>query len=88
MNSIIVMDASCQIITRYQMIGAITICDRILSCSDKFKQNFNIRFLIKNRFIHTITTYFIIIPQKENNRNLYQSCGYSLATVDNNDTVS
>gem|GEM_PF-6175304 len=70
MNFIIVMDAGCQIIARYQMMRSIAIRDRILSCSDKFKQNFNIRFLIKNSFIHASTTFFIIIPQKENNRNL------------------
>ena len=31
---------------------------------------------------------FLIVPQKENNRNSYQSCGYSLNWFDNNDTVS
>ena len=62
MDFIIVMDTRCQIIARYQMMRAIAIRSRILSCSNKFKQNFNIRLLIKNSFVHTITTLFNIIP--------------------------
>ena len=62
MNFIIMMDTSCQIIARYQMMRAIAIRSRILSCSNKFKQSLNIRFLIINSFVHTITTLFVMIP--------------------------
>ena len=58
MNVIIVMDTGCQIIACYQMHRAIAICGRILSCPDKFKYNFNIRFSIKNCFLHTITAFY------------------------------
>ena len=57
MNVIIVMDTGCQIIACYQMHRAIAICGRILSCPDKFKHNFNIRFSIKNCYFHTITAF-------------------------------
>ena len=58
MNVIIVMNASCQIIACYQMMGTIAIHGRVLSCSNKFKQDFNIWLLIKNCFFHTITAFF------------------------------
>lgn len=54
---IIVVDTGCQIIARYQMHRTIAICNRGLSCSDKFKCNFNIGLSIKNCFFHVITIF-------------------------------
>ena len=81
MNIIIVMDTGCQIIACYQMHRAIAICGRILSYPDKFKQDFNIRFSIKNCFFHTITTFLkLLYHNKTKTANLlYQKCGSYLA---------
>ena len=81
MNFIIVMDAGCQIIVRYQMHRAIAICCRIPSYSDKFKYNFNIGLSIKNYFFHTITAFFLLYHKKEITVTLYQDYGCFLVEI-------
>ena len=76
MDFIIVMDTRCQIIARYQMMRAIAIRGRIISCSVKFKQNFNIRFLIINSFVHTITPFLSLYYKNDRTATYYQDCGF------------
>ena len=63
------------------MHRAIAICGRILSCPDKFKHNFNVRFSIKNCFFHTITTFLKLLYHKKTKTAtlLYQNCDFYLA---------